>query len=773
MNGRNDNSRHTGTGAFRRGFAAAALALCLVWSALPAFADNCVSGDCRNGFGTLVRDNGNKYVGEFKNGKFHGHGTYSFNEEKWKGDQYTGEFKNGQYHGLGTYSWANGDKYTGDFKNDAPNGHGTYTWGREPWLGDKYVGGFVNWKKEGFGTYYWKEGDKYVGEFSGDASNGEGTYYYANGDVYKGEFKEWKKDGQGEFTWKRKPWTGDRYVGSFQADELSGQGTKYYSSGDKYEGSWENWKRHGFGTYTWKNGNRYIGNWVHGKKDGHGTQYYASGDQYDGEFKEDQFHGQGVYIWGRDPWKGDQYNGEFSKGKLTGFGTKVYASGDKYTGEWKDWKKHGYGTYTWKKGDAYTGEWVDSKMHGQGTFTYANGSRDVGTWENDKPLKVIHYDPGEKKQDKQPPIVVQKPQTVKPMDNSPPIITVTSHEVSRGIVPVPTSPTTHVTGIAQDESGIAEVLVNGQPAQVQSSGEFAATIPINPGKSEIVILARDIHQNTTQKSFWLESRTTTEEQTVIAKKPDVKKSFMEEMGRLDSGDYHAIIIGINDYKHLPKLETAVNDAKEVERVLRQKYGFKTNLLIDVSRTEIMRAFNNARKMMGPNDNILIYYAGHGEFDKTVNKAYWLPADAERDSDANWLIVDNITTNIRRFASRHVLVVADSCYSGTLTRSAITNLSTPDQHKRFLEKMHKRSSRTLMASGGNEPVADGGGGGHSVFARAFIDALHMVEEEIFTAEQLFYKYIKEPVAGRAEQVPEYNIIKNSGHAGGDFVFVKKQ
>ena len=70
------------------------------------------------------------------------------------------------------------------------------------------------------------------------------------------------------------------------------------------------------------------------------------------------------------------------------------------------------------------------------------------------------------------------------------------------------------------------------------------------------------------------------------------------------------------------------------------------------------------------------------------------------------------------------------------------------------------------------MADGGGSGHSVFARAFIEALKDPGVSMFTAEQLFYDHIKETVAGSAEQVPEYNIIKNSGHKGGDFVFIKQ-
>ena len=75
----------------------------------------------------------------------------------------------------------------------------------------------------------------------------------------------------------------------------------------------------------------------------------------------------------------------------------------------------------------------------------------------------------------------------------------------------------------------------------------------------------------------------------------------------------------------------------------------------------------------------------------------------------------------------------------------------------------------MASGGNEPVSDTGRQGHSVFAAALLDGLRQMEKSIFSAEELFYDHIKERVAGNADQTTEYNIIRNSGHDGGDFVF----
>ncbi len=77
--------------------------------------------------------------------------------------------------------------------------------------------------------------------------------------------------------------------------------------------------------------------------------------------------------------------------------------------------------------------------------------------------------------------------------------------------------------------------------------------------------------------------------------------------------------------------------------------------------------------------------------------------------------------------------------------------------------------SFIPSGGHEPVSDIGGKGHSIFAEAFIMGLKDIEQSEFAAEELYYQHIKERVAGNAEQTPEYNIIRNSGHYGGDFIF----
>ncbi|HEV2802087.1 MAG TPA: caspase family protein [Pyrinomonadaceae bacterium] len=240
-------------------------------------------------------------------------------------------------------------------------------------------------------------------------------------------------------------------------------------------------------------------------------------------------------------------------------------------------------------------------------------------------------------------------------------------------------------------------------------------------------------------------------------------------GQVDAGRYFALVIGNNAYQHVQRLKTAEDDAREIDAILRTQYGFQTKLLLNGTRQQIISAINSYRRELSADANLLIYYAGHGVNDKEIDKAYWLPVDARLDDNSNWISADDITSNIRGIPAKHVLVVSDSCYSGTLTRGLEASLPAPSERQRYLQKMMASKSRTLMASGGNEPVADGGGGNHSVFANALLRGLKQMERDQFTAGELFRDFVEESVAGRANQTPEYNPLRNSGHESGDFIF----
>ncbi len=238
------------------------------------------------------------------------------------------------------------------------------------------------------------------------------------------------------------------------------------------------------------------------------------------------------------------------------------------------------------------------------------------------------------------------------------------------------------------------------------------------------------------------------------------------------GRYYALVIGNNTYLHVPNLKTAVADAQAIESTLRQHFGFETKLLLNATRQDVFQAISHYRQNAAAADNLLVYYAGHGHFDRDAEKAYWLPVDARREDAANWISADDITSNLRAVPAKHILIVSDSCYSGTIYRGLEIAAIEQSERNRFLQKMLSGKSRTLMASGGNEPVSDGGGDGHSVFGRVFLNGLVQMERSTFTASELFREFVQERVAGNANQTPEYNPLRNSGHEGGDFVFIRK-
>jgi hypothetical protein len=300
--------------------------------------------------------------------------------------------------------------------------------------------------------------------------------------------------------------------------------------------------------------------------------------------------------------------------------------------------------------------------------------------------------------------------------------------------------------------------VNDQDTSTDANGMFRAHVPVSESGSLVTIVAVDTAGQRGVRKFNIKP----------AEAAPPPANF---------GHYHALVIGNDKYTFLPSLQTARADAQSVAKVLREKYGFEVTTLFDANRYQIMTTLNKLRQTLNEDDNLLIYYAGHGELDKVNDEGYWLPVDAERDSTANWLSNEALTNTLNIMSVRHILVVADSCYSGTLTRSVATQLSTgqTDQARiTYIRTVLKKRSRTALTSGGLQPVLDAGGEGHSVFANAFIDSLRSSKEGMLEGQRLFLEVAERVTQAaydrRFEQVPQYAPIKSTRHEAGDFFFV---
>lgn len=243
---------------------------------------------------------------------------------------------------------------------------------------------------------------------------------------------------------------------------------------------------------------------------------------------------------------------------------------------------------------------------------------------------------------------------------------------------------------------------------------------------------------------------------------------------LKVGNYYALIIGIDKYSgSWTPLKNAVNDAKTIETTLKSKYKFhqfKTLYNEQATRANIITAMEWLVANVKPEDNVFIYYSGHGEFKKELNKGYWVPFGATTMSTSNYISNSDIQTFIKGIQSQHTLLVADACFSGDIFRG--NTMSVPFENSpKYYKKVHSLKSRQAMTSGGVEPVMDGGKDGHSVFAYYLLKALRENDSEMMDASQVFNK-IKIPVYNNSDQSPDFNPISKSGDEGGQFIFMKK-
>ena len=332
-----------------------------------------------------------------------------------------------------------------------------------------------------------------------------------------------------------------------------------------------------------------------------------------------------------------------------------------------------------------------------------------------------------------------------------------------------------IVGKVDTAVGLAALLVNEREVAAEPSGLFRVDLEESGPEVPVEVVAIDVRGQRTELRFRLlvKSDPVTSRSSVGA-----TSSGVDVPQGVEFGQFHALVIGINDYRLLPQLETAVNGARAVARLLREKYGCETTFLENPGRYEILSTLNKLREALTDEDNLLIYYAGHGELDRVNDRGHWLPVDAEPDSSANWISNIQITDVLNAMSARQVMVIADSCYSGTLTRAAVARLDagmTQNARSNWLRVMIEKRSRVVLSSGGVQAVLDSGGGGHSVFTKALLGALED-NTEVLEGQRLAIAVTRAVAASASAneigQIPVFAPIKYAGHEAGDFFFTPK-
>ena len=244
------------------------------------------------------------------------------------------------------------------------------------------------------------------------------------------------------------------------------------------------------------------------------------------------------------------------------------------------------------------------------------------------------------------------------------------------------------------------------------------------------------------------------------------ESSVEIVYDLASARYHALIIAIENYNdpNINDLEMPVSDATRFYNIINKDYNFNREDIIflkNPTKADIIGTLHTMRNTVTPEDNLLIYYAGHGYWDEEMKTGYWLPRDANRENPVNWLPNTDLTNYLNVLKTKHTLLIADACFSGGIfkTRAAFNNVMS-------VEKLYKLTSRKAITSGTLKEVPD-----RSVFIEYLIKRLEENNRKYLPSEQL-YTSLKDAVINNSPNIPQYGIIQNVGDEGGDFIFIKR-
>ena len=269
-------------------------------------------------------------------------------------------------------------------------------------------------------------------------------------------------------------------------------------------------------------------------------------------------------------------------------------------------------------------------------------------------------------------------------------------------------------------------------------------------------------------------------QATLAPPEILDEAVQRKIKNTDAGRYFALIIGNQDYLFLDDLRSPLLDSRRLKNVLEKKYGFTTLLIENASEKAILNTINDFYSQITEKDNLLVFYAGHGEMSSQgiskKERGYWLPIDAKPDSISGWINNAVISDHLDRLKARSVLVIADSCYAGGLGAEKspfLFGIGQRNIDEKALQLQLKRRARVVISSGGESPVLDGTPKHHSIFTGALVSALES-NTGLLKDSQLFSQIAinlneKTTMVGKA-QTPEMKPIREAGHEGGSFYFI---
>lgn len=319
-----------------------------------------------------------------------------------------------------------------------------------------------------------------------------------------------------------------------------------------------------------------------------------------------------------------------------------------------------------------------------------------------------------------------------------------------------------IKGKVFDHDGIKNVTVNDKEANLFPDGLFEARVDFDEySEREINIAVVDGTGEVTAKRYVFQNKAEEIADVFPLVTPEESK-------------FYALIIAVEQYDddEIIDLDNPVKDADILAQLLNEQYLFnKENIfrLNNPAREEIIVQLDVLSSKLSEDDNLLIYYAGHGYWDEGSNLGYWIPKDGKKRSKTNWIRNSALHDYVKEIKTRNTLLIADACFSGGIFKTReLSSLST-----KAMNSLYTLPSRKAMTSGFLTTVPD-----KSVFNSFLIKRLKENTKKYLSSHEL-YLSLRDAVINNTYDtdnlrptVPQYGTLKNTGDEGGDFIFIKR-
>lgn len=238
----------------------------------------------------------------------------------------------------------------------------------------------------------------------------------------------------------------------------------------------------------------------------------------------------------------------------------------------------------------------------------------------------------------------------------------------------------------------------------------------------------------------------------------------------------ALCVGVNDYSSpmIKNLSYAEPDATAVADRLRTLYGYETVVLLgrEATRAAVEAKLREYAGRLGERDALIVYFAGHGqviELPSHGRAGFLIPYDAELDLDDrtnpdDWrgqaLEMRGLVEIVREMKAHHVLLIADACCSGFLTKRG------EFAERKDLHLLLAEPSRVVLAAATeNQGAGENWKTGHGFFTGALLDQLERSEAASVT--DVFVEVRRRVSRESKSMLPQ---MANLGDGDGEFVFI---